>query len=193
MMSGWEMALTESEACAAEDAPATVRLSFEDAFTMHHRAVYRYACAMARDAHLAEDVVQEVFLRLYQHLEAAQRDGLLRAWLLRVTRNVLSNMLRSKGRAVARDEEFASAWMRSTTGESPDEEVLRKDEINKARRALNRITEPMRSCLLLRHEGLSYREIAVAIEVSESSVGNLIARGRREFIRLYGKIGGNRQ
>ena len=57
---------------------------------------------------------------------------------------------------------------------------------------LNRIKEPMRSCLLLKHEGLSYREIAAALEINEANVGSLIARGRREFLRLYGKIGGER-
>jgi RNA polymerase sigma-70 factor (ECF subfamily) len=47
----------------------------------------------------------------------------------------------------------------------------------------------MRSCLLLKHEGLSYKEIAAALGVNESNVGSLIARARREFVRVYGKIG----
>jgi DNA-directed RNA polymerase specialized sigma24 family protein len=46
----------------------------------------------------------------------------------------------------------------------------------------------MRSCLLLKHEGLSYKEIAAALGVKESSVGGFIARARREFVRMYGKI-----
>ena len=189
-MSGLEMALTESEARACEAAQVTPQLTFDEAFTMHHRAVYRYACALSRDTHIAEDIVQEVFLRLHDNLVSAQRDGLLRAWLLRVTANVVRNMLRSKTRALARDEEFAFEWMRNSTISSPAEELIRKSEIRDAQNTLSRIPEPMRSCLLLKHEGLSYREIAVTLEINETNVGSLIARGRREFIRLYGKIGG---
>jgi DNA-directed RNA polymerase specialized sigma24 family protein len=50
----------------------------------------------------------------------------------------------------------------------------------------------MRSCLLLKQQGLSYKEIAQTLNVNEANVGSLIARGRKEFARLYGKIGGRR-
>ena len=186
------MALTESEARAARAAPTTVKLSFEEAFEVHHRAVYRYACALTRDPQLAEDVVQEVFMRLHQHLHPAQRDGMLRAWLLKVTTNVTRNILRGRNRAANRDEEFASEWVRTSETESPDIELSRQAEIDKARRALAHIREPMRSCLLLRHEGLSYREIAAALQINETSVGSFISRGRREFIKAYERVGGKR-
>ena len=191
-MSGWGMALTDSEASAATAAQVTVQLSFDEAFTVHHRAVYRYACALVRDPQLAEDIVQEVFMRLYQNLHSAQREGLLRAWLLRVAANVSRNMLRGQNRSAARDEEFVSELGRNAERLSADEELMRQSEIDEARRVLSRIKEPMRSCLLLKHEGLSYREIAAALEINEANVGSLIARGRREFLRLYGKIGGDR-
>jgi RNA polymerase sigma-70 factor (ECF subfamily) len=192
MMSGWGMALTDSEASAATAAQITVPLSFDEAFTVHHRAVYRYACALVRDPQLAEDIVQEVFLRLYQNLDTAQREGLLRAWLLRVAANVARNMLRGKNRSAARDDEFAAELVRVVDASSVDDELVRQSEIQEARLVLGRIKEPMRSCLLLKHEGLSYREIAAALEINEANVGSLIARGRREFLRLYGKIGGER-
>ena len=191
-MNGWGMALTDCEAGATKAAPVALKLTFDEAFTVHHRAVYRYVCALTRDTQLAEDVVQEVFMRLHQHLDAAQRDGLLRAWLLRVAANVARNMLRGRSRAAAREEEFGVEWLRAVEATSPDEELAQEREIQEARRALSRIKEPMRSCLLLKHEGLSYREIAAALEISETNVGSFIARGRREFIRFYGKIGGNR-
>ena len=191
-MSGWGMALTDSEASAATAAQITAPLSFDDAFTVHHRAVYRYACALVRDPQLAEDIVQEVFLRLYQNLDTAQREGLLRAWLLRVSANVARNMLRGKNRSTARDEEFSAELVRVVDATSVEEEMVRQSEIQEARLVLGRIKEPMHSCLLLKHEGLSYREIAAALEINEANVGSLIARGRREFLRLYGKIGGER-
>lgn len=187
-MSAWEITLTETEAGTTTDV-YEARLSLEEAFAAHQRVVYRYAYALTRERALAEDVTQEVFLRLHHHLEAAQREGLLRAWLLRVTANVARNLLRTRHRAAARDEAFAVDALQTTTHALPDESLLRQAEIAEAQRALGKLKEPMRSCLVLKHEGLSYREIAAALDLNEANIGSLIARGRREFIRLYGKIG----
>src|SRR5262249_23614738 len=123
------------------------------------------------------------------NLDAAQCDGLLRAWLLRVTANVARNVMRGRGRAQSRDESFAAHSLRVAEAESPDEALLREAEIAEARRALAKLKEPMRSCLLLRHEGLSYKEIAATLEINEANVGSLLARARREFVRVFGKIG----
>jgi RNA polymerase sigma factor (sigma-70 family) len=178
--------------CQSDATPETVvavRLSFDQAFVTHHRAVYRYAYALTRDPGLAEDIAQEVFIRLYQNLDAAQRDGLLRAWLLRVTANVARNARRGLSRARLRDETFVARLLQATGITRPDDELLRQAEITETQRALAKIEEPMRSCLLLKHEGLSYKEIAAALGVNEANVGSLIARARREFTRVYGKVG----
>ena len=53
--------------------------------------------------------------------------------------------------------------------------------IQEARRALDKIKEPMRSCLLLKQQGLSYKEIATTLSLKETNVGSLVARGRKEF------------
>ncbi|MCI0659717.1 MAG: sigma-70 family RNA polymerase sigma factor [Acidobacteria bacterium] len=181
--------MTDSEVCSTTAEQSTVQLCFDEAFAMHHRLVYRYAYSLMRDQGLAEDVVQEVFIRLHRNLEIAQEEGMLRAWLLRVTTNIARNLLRTRIRATARDEEFVASAAQKAKILHPEEELLRQTEIAEARRTLNKIKEPTRSCLLLKHEGLSYREIAAALSIKESNVGSLIARGRREFIRLHGKIG----
>ena len=56
-------------------------------------------------------------------------------------------------------------------------------------KALNKIKEPLRSCLILKQQGLSYKEIARSLELNESSIGTFVARARQEFSRFYGKIG----
>ena len=169
-------------------------LSFDEAFTLHHRAVFRTARAVVRDSALAEDVTQEVFLRLYRNLNATPGEELLRAWLLRVTLNVARNTLRGQNRSMVRDNEYH----KNTTAdnglsvEAPEEDYERRLAIEEARRALDKIKEPMRSCLLLKQQGLSYREIATSLSLKETNVGSLVARGRKEFARVYGKIGGRR-
>jgi RNA polymerase sigma factor (sigma-70 family) len=191
MRNGTDISLTNWQTNASMDTAA--ELSFEQAFDAHHRLVYRYAAALTRDAALAEDVVQEVFVRLYQNFDDAQRAGqcteMLRAWLLRVTANTARNVLRGRSRAQSRDESFAAHSLQIAASESPDEAMQRQSEIEAARNALAKLKEPMRSSLLLRHEGLSYKEIAEALDVREANVGSLLARARREFLRVYGKIG----
>ena len=168
-------------------------LSFDEAFTLHHRAVFRTARAVVRDSALAEDVTQEVFLRLYRNLNSTPGEELLRAWLLRVTLNVARNTLRGQSRSMVRDNEYHKST--AETGffaEAPEEDYERRVAIEEARRALDKIKEPMRSCLLLKQQGLSYREIATSLSLKETNIGSLVARGRKEFARVYGKIGGRR-
>ncbi len=190
-MSGRARALTDSMPNSVETT-ATTPLGFDEAFTLHHRAVFRTARAMVRDSGLAEDVTQEVFLRLYKNLDSTPGEELLRAWLLRVTINVARNTIRGQNRATAREDEYAKVetakadWFTV----APEEEYERRLQIDEARRALDKIKEPMRSCLMLKQQGLSYKEIASTLQINEVNVGSLIARARKEFVRFYGKIGG---
>jgi RNA polymerase sigma factor (sigma-70 family) len=170
---------------------AKTAVGFDEAFALHHRAVFRTARSYVRDNALAEDITQEVFLRLYKNMGNVPEDELLRAWLLRVTINVALNTIRGQNRSVAREEE----WFKMSTWEvdaapAPEEEYERRQAIEATRRALEKIKEPMRSCLVLKQQGLSYREIAEALSLNETSVGSYVARGRKEFARVYGKIGG---
>ena len=191
-MNGAASAMTETAQTPARAAAATAPiLDFDEAFTLHHRAVYGAAYSLLRDAGLAEDVTQETFLRLHSNRETVPQGELLRPWLLRVALNLSYNTLRGRSRASAREDEFAKdAVGFAGASESVETDFERRTQIEAARRALEKIDEPMRSCLVLKQQGLSYREIAAAVSVNESYVGSLIARGRKEFVRVYGKIGG---
>ena len=172
-------------------ATAGASASFDEAFTLHHRAVFRAACAVLRDSALAEDVTQEVFLKLYRGFDSTPAGELLRPWLLRVTINAAHNAIRGRSRSLARDTAYekdahGSGWI------APEKDYERRMDLDEARRALDRIKEPMRSCLLLKQQGLSYREISQTLSIRETSVGSLVARGRKEFFRVYRKVGGSR-
>ncbi|HKO62825.1 MAG TPA: sigma-70 family RNA polymerase sigma factor [Pyrinomonadaceae bacterium] len=166
---------TAIDSVSAQAEPHDTALSFDEAFTLHHRAVFSTARAVVRDSALAEEVTQEVFLKLFRHLDSAPRDELLRPWLLRVTLNEARNTIRGRNRALARDANY----QRSTSKHFAATDC--GPELEAARRALDKIKEPMRSCLLLRHQGLSYREIAQTLSLKENYVGSLIARARKQF------------
>ncbi len=157
-----------SEQAAAAAARETI--GFEEVFSLHHRTVYRAARSVVRDAALAEDVTQEVFLKYYHHRDSITDEEMLRPWLIRVALNIAKNTVRGKVRANTRDENY-----------------VKQSEIQKA---LGKIREPLRSCLILKQQGLSYREIANALEIKETSIGTYVARARQEFLRFYGRKGG---
>ena len=185
-MTGQARALTEP--MAKEMATAATALSFDEAFTLHHRAVFRTARSVVRDSALAEDVTQEVFLRLYKHQDSISDNEMLRPWLIRVALNVARNTIRGNIRANTREENYVkeSGDVFERSIEIDYEEAA---GINEIYRALNKIKEPLRSCLILKQQGLSYKEIANSLELNEGSIGTFVARARAEFSRFYQKIG----
>ncbi len=179
--------------CQSDEAEnADAEIGFDEIFALHHRLVFKVAYGVVRDAALSEDVTQEVFLKLYRHIEdsrIAPQGEHLRAWLLRVCLNVARNTIRGNTRAWARETKYVDV-SDDKTPQTPADDYERRVEIEAAQRTLDKLKEPTRSCLLLQQQGLAYREIAEVLSLNEKSVGSFIARGRREFVRLYGKIGG---
>lgn len=164
-------------------AAATNKIGFEEAFTLHHRTVFRAARSVVHDAALAEDVVQETYIRLYKNLDSVG-EQMLRPWLIRVAINVAKNTVRGNIRANTRDENYVKETAESQVNsvELDYEELAGISEIH---RALNTVKEPLRSCLILKQQGLSYKEIAASLELNESSIGTYVARARQEFAKAY--------
>lgn len=174
-----------SEQAAAAVARETI--GFEEAFSLHHRTVFRAARSIVQDAGLAEDVTQEVFIKLYKHLDTLDQE-MMRPWLIRVALNEAKNTLRTKIRANTRDENYVKDTVESSVF-SVEDEFEERAGISEINRALGKIKEPLRSCLMLKQQGLSYREIAKSLDLNETSIGTYVARARSEFMRFYGKVG----
>ncbi|MEZ5426558.1 MAG: sigma-70 family RNA polymerase sigma factor [Pyrinomonadaceae bacterium] len=163
---------------------------FDEAFMEHHRTVFRVARSVVQDPGLAEDVTQEVFLRLYNNMDSIADEEMLRPWLIRVALNVAKNTLRSKFRANTREENYVKEVEEKNVS-SVETDYEEREQIKEINRALHKIKEPLRSCLVLKKQGLSYKEIAESLSLNESSIGTFIARARKEFVRHYDKLGGD--
>lgn len=179
-------AMSEAGTAAAND-----KIVFDEAFTLHHRVVFRAARSVVADAGIAEDVTQEVFLRLYNNLDQIKGEEMLRPWLIRVALNTARNTLRGSIRANTRDENYVKETDEATDF-TAEKELEQRENAREVHRALNQIKEPLRSCLVLKQQGLSYREIATSLSLNETSIGTFVARARAEFVRHYGKIGGRK-
>lgn len=177
-------AMSEQTAAATQK----VKIEFDEAFMLHHRTVFRAARSVVQDAGLAEDVTQEVFLSLYKNLDAIENEEMLRPWLIRVAINTARNTLRGNIRANTREENYVKEGEESSVF-SIEKTYEQREVASEVHRALNKVKEPLRSCLILKQQGLSYKEIAETLSLNETSIGTFVARARKEFVRFYGKIG----
>ena len=159
-------------------AAATETIVFEEAFSLHHRTVLRAARSIVRDAGLAEDVTQEVFIKLYKHKDDLPDAEMLRPWLIRVALNLAKNVVRGNIRANTRDDNYVKETVENGVI-SVETEYEQQAELSDVNRALSKVKEPLRSCLVLKQQGLTYREIAESLELNETSIGLC---GRRERI-----------
>lgn len=164
------------------------RERFAAVFRERYGELYGLGYRLLGDHGEAEDVVQETFLKLDGHPVLERPDPEVAAWLRRVCLNTAYNRLRGQRRATARLDRAARAERaedETDAGASPLLDVLRAEQQRAVRRALNSLPERQRACLLLRHAGYSYAEIAATLDLAVGSVGVLLARGERAFREAY--------
>jgi RNA polymerase sigma-70 factor (ECF subfamily) len=160
---------------------------FAAVFRDRYQELYGLGYRLLGDHGEAEDVVQETFLKLDGHPVLDRPDDEVAAWLRRVCLNTTYNRLRGQRRASARLDRAGRAERADDEaghGE-PLLDVLRAEQQRAVRRALATLPERQRACLLLRHAGYTYAEIAAALELAVGSVGVLLARGERAFRDAY--------
>ena len=172
------------------ESDATVRTEhqpdrFDQLFTRRYGELYALAYRTLGDAALAEDVVQEAFLRLSE-AEPVQRqaDDAVGAWLRRVCLNLSFNRVRDERRLRQRVERAGRLDLASEVT-TPSEALLAKERQTAVRQALHGLPDSQRQCLLLRHSGYSYAEIAATVGISVGSVGVYLARAERAFRERY--------
>lgn len=152
-------------------------------FGVSREPLLRYVRALGLPAADAEEVVQDVFMALLQHLRRGRPNVNLRGWLFRVARN-----LTLKRRTIARrtllapdrahGQDGAAAWDRTP---NPEEQLEGGRRHARLLAVLKVLPERDRSCLFLRAEGLRYREIAQVLGISLGSVASSL---KRSFSRL---------
>jgi RNA polymerase sigma-70 factor, ECF subfamily len=182
------MRLAEDKPLSTEALVEQLRLgsatAFETVFRAYYRQVFATAYRLLGSVQEAEDIAQEVFLRLYLHPLPSGRQHNLLGWLLRVATNLAYNSARNQRRRSARENRALGDLPEDLPGDpigsGPDVETARA-----VRDVLRQLPERQVQLLLLRQAGLSYAEVAAAVEVAEGSVGTLLARAERAFRAKY--------
>jgi RNA polymerase sigma-70 factor (ECF subfamily) len=155
-------------------APSLLEPELEAAYREHAGALERHALALTRDRAVAEDVVQEAFVRLATELRQDRRPDNVRAWLHRVAANVVT----SRGRRMAVAERHLPGLVDHGDAESPECAVLDAETSAELRAALATLPETDRRAVVLAAEGYRGHEIAALIGRSEGATRTLLCRAR---------------
>jgi RNA polymerase sigma-70 factor (ECF subfamily) len=169
--------------------------SFDAVFHQHYDRVYGLLFRLVGNRTEAEDLTQEVFLKLYNHayrrrLFGRSREHNIGAWLYRVATNSGYNAIRGRQRR----------WQRNTVlvpdpeGSPGAEKAVEQREMETAvRRTLARLKPRQVQLLLMRQMDFSYADCATAIGVAPGSVGTLLARAAKAFREAYEEEAGRKR
>jgi len=167
--------------------------AFERLFSLYRGPIYAYLARTTGDRHLAEDLLQDVFLRLIENIERYTESGRFEAWLFRIAANRVRDWARRRvhservGAPGQADDESRGPGLVDRPVESPPEVRLIQGEQARLLEAAMATLEPdERQVLLLRHYGdLSFREIA---GIMGSPLGTVLAKSHRALLKLREKL-----
>src|SRR6202049_4461506 len=153
-----------------------------EATTLFHelrKPLLRYLVCLGLSADDAQDVVQDAFLSLHQHLESGGSEENIRSWLFRVAHNQARNRQKTYERRFAAP--LDQGVNRIPDDSTPEQMVLKKEKFRRLEKAIRLLSECERECLLLRAGGLRYREIADVLGIATSTVGEAVDRAIRKL------------
>ena len=156
--------------------------SFTELFGRHYDMIYGVLYRLTGTRQQAEDLAQEVFIKLYKR--PLRHNDNIAGWLYRVAVNTGYNALRSENRR-SRNEQSAGQSIESPS--KTEEVAARRETQRQVRAALAKIPPRSAKLLILRQMGFSYKEVAEIVGVSPGSVGTLLARAQKAFRAAYGE------
>jgi RNA polymerase sigma-70 factor, ECF subfamily len=152
-------------------------------FDLLREPLLRYLASLGLPIADGEEIVQEVFLALFQHMRRGGARDNLRGWVFRVAHNL---GLKRRSRTV-RGAEVGWEWL-SDPAPGPEEQFFRTETERRVQAVVRALSEQDRRCLMLRAEGLRYREIAEALSMSLGAVSMSLARSLARMARAAGGV-----
>ncbi|MFN8265002.1 MAG: RNA polymerase sigma-70 factor [Chitinophagaceae bacterium] len=148
---------------------------FERVFKEHFKALHAYACTILKDEMMAEEVVQSVFLKIWEKKERISFDVSLKAYLYRAVYNDSLNVLKHE-KIKSAYQTYSAHRMKNESDHSHSKLMLGELE-QRIREALNELPEQCRTIFQMsRFEELKYKEIAARLGISEKTVENQMGK-----------------
>jgi RNA polymerase sigma-70 factor (ECF subfamily) len=165
-----------------EESPAAGSPAADEIVLWHydreHLPLRRYLKLTGIDESVAQEIVQETFLRLHRHIRAEGDRTNLRAWCYRVAQNLARN---EQTAARQKRWEPLEEHMLQEVMPSVESQLLIREREEKVRKAIGKLSAAERECLILRSQGLKYREIAEVLDISVSTAAENVQRGLRRL------------
>ena len=174
--------------CRAGDGAA-----WEEIVTAYSRRIFNLAYRFTSSVEAAEDLTQEVFIRIYKTLDQYDsKQGNLSNWLMRLARNLIIDDYRHRQRnpqdTYAEDVEDHSFHLRAVGG-SAHKEIERRELAEQVQKGIDKLPTDLRTCVILRDiEELSYQEIVELLKIPEGTVKSRINRGRIELAKILRRM-----
>ena len=177
--------------CISGDAAA-----WQEIVQRYHRRIYNICYRFAGSADDAQDLTQEVFIKMYRTLSSYDVErGAFMTWITTITRNLLVDHFRKSKQdritdsldATPSEHEDSMPLVEQIQDKSlpPDSRVQSRETGETVHRALQKLSPDLREAVILRDlQDLDYREIATVLKVPEGTVKSRINRGRAELARL---------
>jgi RNA polymerase sigma factor (sigma-70 family) len=165
--------------------------AFEAVYDAHRPRLFTFLARLSRRRDVAEDLLDEAFLRLVACAPRLREDTCLAAWLFTVARNLHASWCRHRALDGARIDEATAAWPVPAAGETPFEATARSETERRLERALARLSLDDREVLLLvAVEGLAPAEAAGALGVRPEALRKRLQRARERLAEQLEAIGG---
>jgi len=166
---------------------------FDEVFLEHYARVVGVLFRMTGDRARAEELADDVFLKLHRRPLASGREHNLRGWLYRAAIRLGIDELRSVARRQRYEADAASETARTSKSDDPLNDLLREEKRKRVRETLARLKPAQAQLLILRSSGFSYRELAEALGIKLPSVGTSLARAEAEFESRYRRMCGDEE
>ena len=176
-------------------------LAFEELMSRNQSRVYSFLLRFLGNQQLAEDLTQEVFMRVYKHRATYRQEARFSTWLFRVAHNVAFNAIRTKVRRPETLFNDVNAPNSQTTqvgyeesvlsrsGATPTQKIAKVERQEIVRAAIDSLKPRQKQAVLLsRFEGMSYQQIADVMQMTPQAVKSLLSRARmnlKEILAPY--------
>ena len=165
--------------------------AWDEIVRLYWRKVFNVAYKFVGRQDEAEDLAQDIFLKLFRSLKTFDRRANFSTWLISVSRNLCIDHYRTMRREhdlVTHDVDVVSL-ARPSALDSPQVALERRDRVALLRAALDKLAPSLRTAVMLRDiQELSYQEIAEKLGVPEGTVKSRINRGRTELARQIARL-----
>jgi RNA polymerase sigma-70 factor (ECF subfamily) len=153
-----------------------IEMAVTELFEQSRHGMLRYLTSLGLCLHDGEEIIQEVFLLLFQLLQHHRSHENLRGWLFRVAHNLALKKRAANQANAERNYYLFSGDEHHDPGPSPEERVFLEQRRRRLLSVVQALPDQDQYCLYLRAEGLRYREIAEILDVSLGSVSKSLTR-----------------